>query len=135
MIATGESIAHKPVCIFAARHGAGNKEFSFASPTMGDMSGAGDPESSDLLANVPENINQVKFSGRCRLFVGNIPKELKEAEFKKMFDDHGEVGEAFVSEKGFGFVTMVSYFMFEKIFYQYGLIYFSARMLGKPVTG
>ena len=49
-----------------------------------------------------------KFSGRCRLFVGNLVS-CDEDELKGMFEKYGEVAEAFVNkEKGFGFVRVVS---------------------------
>ena len=49
-----------------------------------------------------------KFSGRCRLFVGNL-LSCEEPELREMFEKYGEVAEVFVNkEKGFGFVRMVS---------------------------
>ncbi|XP_074625195.1 paraspeckle component 1-like isoform X2 [Acropora palmata] len=47
-----------------------------------------------------------KFSGRCRLFVGNLVS-CDETELRGMFEKFGEVAEVFVnSEKGFGFVRL-----------------------------
>lgn len=49
-----------------------------------------------------------KFSGRCRLFVGNL-LSCEETELREMFEKYGEVAEVFVNkDKGFGFVRMVS---------------------------
>ena len=49
-----------------------------------------------------------KFTGRCRLFVGNMPAETNEEDFKKMFEEHGEFTEVFLnSSRGFGFIRMV----------------------------
>lgn len=49
-----------------------------------------------------------KFSGRCRLFVGNLVS-CEETELQEMFEKYGEVAETFVNkEKGFGFVRLVS---------------------------
>ena len=49
-----------------------------------------------------------KFSGRCRLFVGNL-LSCDETELKEMFEKYGEVAEVFVNkDKGFGFVRLVS---------------------------
>lgn len=49
-----------------------------------------------------------KFSGRCRLFVGNLVS-CEDTELREMFEKYGEVAEVFVNkEKGFGFVRMVS---------------------------
>jgi len=50
-----------------------------------------------------------KFSGRCRLFVGNLPNDMTENEFKKMFDAYGEYSEVFLnSSRGFAFIRFVS---------------------------
>lgn len=49
-----------------------------------------------------------KFTGRCRLFVGNLVN-CEEAELREMFQKYGEVAEVFVNkDKGFGFVRLVS---------------------------
>ncbi|VDP03832.1 unnamed protein product [Soboliphyme baturini] len=47
-----------------------------------------------------------KFTGRCRLFVGNLPNELKEDELRDLFTQYGEVAECFLSGKGFAFIRM-----------------------------
>lgn len=50
-----------------------------------------------------------KFTGRCRLFVGNLPNDMTKEEFKKLFVPFGESSEHFLnSGRGFGFVRMVS---------------------------
>ena len=50
-----------------------------------------------------------KFSGRCRLFVGNL-LSCEDTELREMFEKYGEVAEVFVNkDKGFGFVRMVSF--------------------------
>ena len=49
-----------------------------------------------------------KFTGRCRLFVGNL-LSCEETELREMFEKYGEVAEVFVNkDKGFGFVRLVS---------------------------
>lgn len=49
-----------------------------------------------------------KFTGRCRLFVGNLV-DCDEEEMKQMFSKYGEVAEVFVNkDKGFGFIRLVS---------------------------
>lgn len=49
-----------------------------------------------------------KFTGRCRLFVGNLPNDTNEDEFKSMFSPYGELSEVFVNPtRGFGFVKLV----------------------------
>lgn len=51
-----------------------------------------------------------KFTGRCRLFVGNLPGNFTEDQFRKLFEDYGEVAEIFLNtSKGFGFVKLVSF--------------------------
>lgn len=52
---------------------------------------------------------QKKFTGRCRLFVGNITPETTEEQFREMFTPFGEVSELFVNAgRGFGFIRLVS---------------------------
>ncbi|XP_015920502.1 non-POU domain-containing octamer-binding protein [Parasteatoda tepidariorum] len=54
-----------------------------------------------------ENVSAKKFTGRCRLFVGNLPTSTTEEEFRKMFKEFGELGEVFLNkQKGFGFVNL-----------------------------
>ena len=49
-----------------------------------------------------------KFTGRCRLFVGNVTQDMTEEDFKEMFTPYGECGEIFLNgSKGFGFVRLV----------------------------
>ena len=49
-----------------------------------------------------------KFSGRCRLFIGNLTN-CDDTELKQMFEKYGELAEVFVNnEKGFGLVRLVS---------------------------
>lgn len=50
-----------------------------------------------------------KFTGRCRLFVGNLPNDMAEEELKKLFEEFGEVAECYMSGKGFAFIRLVSY--------------------------
>nr|XP_042905018.1 non-POU domain-containing octamer-binding protein isoform X2 [Parasteatoda tepidariorum] len=48
-----------------------------------------------------------KFSGRCRLFVGNLPTNITEDDFRKMFEKFGELGEVFLNKQnGFGFIRL-----------------------------
>ncbi|KAL3881354.1 hypothetical protein ACJMK2_027803 [Sinanodonta woodiana] len=48
-----------------------------------------------------------KFTGRCRLFVGNIPPDTTEEQFKEMFSPFGESSEVFLNaNRGFGFIRM-----------------------------
>jgi len=57
---------------------------------------------------LPDNEKEVKkFTNNCRLFVGNIPNDMKQAEFEDLFKEFGETSEVFVNpEKGFGFIKL-----------------------------
>ncbi|RVE66736.1 hypothetical protein OJAV_G00110590 [Oryzias javanicus] len=49
------------------------------------------------------------YSQRCRLFVGNLPNDITEEDFKKMFAKYGEPSEVFINKaKGFGFIRLES---------------------------
>jgi len=68
------------------------------------------PDESDNSAAEPE-LKEKKFSGRCRLFVGNLPNDLSENEFQKFFEPYGELSEVFLNApRGFGFLRLVSMF-------------------------
>jgi len=57
-----------------------------------------------------------KFTGRCRLFVGNLTNDLTEEDFVKMFEPFGETSENFLnSARGFGFVRLVSIILMKTI--------------------
>lgn len=48
-----------------------------------------------------------KFSGRCRLFVGNLPHNTSEEKLRTLFERFGEVGEVYLGPKSaFAFVKM-----------------------------
>lgn len=59
----------------------------------------------ELMTDLPKK----KFTGRCRLFVGNLPMDLKEEELKELFAPHGDIAECYLSGKGFAFLRMVSF--------------------------
>lgn len=47
--------------------------------------------------------------GRCRLFIGNIPTDLTQDDFRSLFSKYGELAECFANpSRGFGFVKLVS---------------------------
>ncbi|CAH2221984.1 splicing factor, proline- and glutamine-rich isoform X1 [Pelobates cultripes] len=49
------------------------------------------------------------YTQRCRLFVGNLPADITEEEFKNLFAKYGEPGEVFINKsKGFGFIKLES---------------------------
>lgn len=48
------------------------------------------------------------FTQRCRLFVGNLPVDISEEEFKNMFAKYGKCNEVFINrDRGFGFIRLV----------------------------
>lgn len=48
------------------------------------------------------------FTQRCRLFVGNLPTDLTEEDFRKLFAKYGEASEVFINrDRGFGFIRLV----------------------------
>lgn len=50
---------------------------------------------------------EVKFSGRNRLYVGNLTGDITEEELKELFKPFGEISEAFINkEKNFAFLKM-----------------------------
>jgi proline- and glutamine-rich splicing factor len=57
---------------------------------------------------LPELLNEeVRFSGRNRLYVGNLTSDITEDELKDMFSPYGEIAEAFINtEKNFAFLKI-----------------------------
>ncbi|MFH4978045.1 hypothetical protein AB6A40_004754 [Gnathostoma spinigerum] len=78
-------------------HGPGNMN-SMRAPIL---SGQAFSET-ELMTDLPKK----KFTGRCRLFVGNLPNDLKEEELKELFTPHGDIAECYLSGKGFAFLRM-----------------------------
>ncbi|KAK7125019.1 hypothetical protein R3I94_019165 [Phoxinus phoxinus] len=49
------------------------------------------------------------YTQRCRLFIGNLPNDITEGEFRKLFAKYGEPSEIFINQsKGFGFIRLES---------------------------
>ncbi|XP_051881615.1 paraspeckle component 1-like isoform X1 [Pristis pectinata] len=47
------------------------------------------------------------YTQRCRLFVGNLPTDITEEDFKKLFRKYGEPSEVFINrDRGFGFIRL-----------------------------
>ncbi|XP_078078226.1 paraspeckle component 1-like isoform X9 [Mustelus asterias] len=47
------------------------------------------------------------YTQRCRLFVGNLPTDITEEDFKKLFQKYGEPSEVFINrDRGFGFIRL-----------------------------
>ncbi|XP_040280305.1 splicing factor, proline- and glutamine-rich isoform X2 [Bufo bufo] len=70
-------------------------------------------EESDWSEGVRATLSLLKRPGektytqRCRLFVGNLPTDISDDEFKKLFSKYGEAGEVFINKnKGFGFIKL-----------------------------
>lgn len=56
----------------------------------------------------PQDITEKKFSGRNRLYVGNLTNDVSEEEIQTLFQKFGEISELFVNkEKSFAFLRMV----------------------------
>ena len=54
------------------------------------------------------SFKEPKFSGRSRLYVGNLGNEIAEPDLKEYFSAYGEVAEVFLNkDKGFAFVRLV----------------------------
>lgn len=48
------------------------------------------------------------FTQRSRLFVGSLPLDITEEEFRNLFAKYGNINEVFINrERGFGFVCLV----------------------------
>ncbi|KAF3707150.1 Splicing factor, proline- and glutamine-rich DNA-binding p52/p100 complex [Channa argus] len=49
------------------------------------------------------------YTQRCRLFIGNLPNDITEEDFRKLFAKYGEPSEVFINKgKGFGFIRLES---------------------------
>ena len=60
----------------------------------------------------PQDTTEKKFSGRNRLYVGNLTSDVTEEEIQTLFSQYGEVSELFVNTvKNFAFLRMASYFI------------------------
>ncbi|KAL5010916.1 hypothetical protein ScPMuIL_013221 [Solemya velum] len=67
----------------------------------------GDDKTDDKDLVAPNREHERKFTGRCRLFVGNITPDTSEDDFKKMFEPFGEISEVYLNNsKGFGFIRL-----------------------------
>ncbi|XP_059478422.1 hrp65 protein-like isoform X2 [Neocloeon triangulifer] len=103
-------------------HGGGGGKFNpFNRPFQGPRGGGGGPRTMEERLNervaalsgptfeLPpkEGEAEVKFSGHCRLYVGNITADTSDEDIKNMFTPYGEPSEIFVNkDKNFAFVKM-----------------------------
>lgn len=52
------------------------------------------------------------YTQRCRLFIGNLPNDITDDDFRKLFAKYGEPSEVFINKgKGFGFIRLVRHFL------------------------
>lgn len=59
----------------------------------------------------PLDQSEKKFSGRNRLYIGNLTNDVTEQEISNLFQKFGETSELFVNqEKNFAFIRMVSHY-------------------------
>ncbi len=65
---------------------------------------------SNSTADLPiRSFTESKFSGRSRLYVGNLGSDITEQDLKGHFSSFGEIAEVFINkDKGFAFVRVVS---------------------------
>ena len=64
----------------------------------------------------PLDNSGLKFTGRSRLYIGNLSNEVTEETLKEMVTPHGEVGEIFYNpEKKFAFLRMSTKYEAEKV--------------------
>ncbi|GLG93257.1 LOW QUALITY PROTEIN: Hrp65 protein [Gryllus bimaculatus] len=55
----------------------------------------------------PQDTHEKKFSGRCRLYIGNLTNDVTEEEISQLFAPYGETAELFVNkEKNFAFIRL-----------------------------
>ncbi|XP_016357447.1 paraspeckle component 1 isoform X1 [Sinocyclocheilus anshuiensis] len=79
-----------------------------AAPPPRDRSPA-DTEPHEMTVNLKNfrRPGEKTFTQRCRLFVGNLPSDMTEDDFKKMFSKYGEAKEVFINrDRGFGFIRL-----------------------------
>lgn len=67
---------------------------------------------------IQDCFQEKKFSGRNRLYIGNLTNDISEDEIQQMFSPFGETSELFINkEKNFAFLRMVrKFFMHNKLF-------------------
>ncbi|GFG40361.1 hypothetical protein Cfor_00558 [Coptotermes formosanus] len=55
----------------------------------------------------PQDTREKKFTGRCRLYIGNLTNDVTEDEITQLFQPYGETAELFVNkEKNFAFIRL-----------------------------
>ncbi|XP_074832686.1 splicing factor, proline- and glutamine-rich isoform X2 [Carettochelys insculpta] len=81
-------------------------------PQQGPAGGGGEKSADEgFKANLSllRRPGEKTYTQRCRLFVGNLPADITDEEFKRLFAKYGEPGEVFINKgKGFGFIKLES---------------------------
>ncbi|XP_064826584.1 paraspeckle component 1-like isoform X2 [Oncorhynchus masou masou] len=78
-----------------------------ASPAAEGEGGAGESQEMTLDIKSFRRPGEKTFTQRCRLFIGNLPTDLTEDDFKKLFSKYGEANEVFINrDRGFGFIRL-----------------------------
>ncbi|XP_032886585.1 V-set and immunoglobulin domain-containing protein 4 isoform X2 [Amblyraja radiata] len=80
-----------------------------ASARHGDRASAAAPSGPGITVDMTNfrKPGEKTYTQRCRLFVGNLPNDVSDDEFKKMFEKYGEPSEIFINkDKGFGFIRL-----------------------------
>jgi splicing factor, proline- and glutamine-rich len=55
----------------------------------------------------PIECEEIKFSGRNRLYIGNLSNDVNEEELRELFKTYGEISEAFINaDKNFAFIKV-----------------------------
>ncbi|XP_076839356.1 paraspeckle component 1 isoform X1 [Brachyhypopomus gauderio] len=77
-----------------------------ASPAP-DAEGPGEPREMTLDLKSFRRPGEKTFTQRCRLFVGNLPTDITEEDFRKLFVKYGDANEVFINrDRGFGFIRL-----------------------------
>ncbi|KAJ8253452.1 hypothetical protein GJAV_G00213110 [Gymnothorax javanicus] len=73
------------------------------------ISESGDGEAHEMTLDLKSfrKPGEKTFTQRCRLFVGNLPTDLTEEDFRKLFSKYGDASEVFINrDRGFGFIRL-----------------------------
>ncbi|XP_035265052.1 paraspeckle component 1-like [Anguilla rostrata] len=90
----------------AAEQGA---EMEGSTPASESVPESGANESLEMILDLKSfrRPGEKTFTQRCRLFVGNLPTDLTEEDFRKLFAKYGEASEVFINrDRGFGFIRL-----------------------------
>ncbi|KAG7467252.1 hypothetical protein MATL_G00151410 [Megalops atlanticus] len=91
----------------AAEHGQKMEGATTSAAEPVSEPGVGEPLEMTLDLKSFRRPGEKTFTQRCRLFVGNLPTDLTEEDFKKLFAKYGEANEVFINrDRGFGFIRL-----------------------------